>query len=100
MASADLKLYLVDKSGIIKQKSEHMNLENVSTHNNIFNVTNEMDMLRGALQEARLEVEGLHKRVHERDETLHAKLETANTGLREACAEVERDVKVQVAKAK
>ena len=81
VTSVNSKLYLVDKSGIIKQESEHVSLENVSTHYNISNVTNEIDTLRGALQEACLgKVEGLRERVHERDKTLCAELETANTG--------------------
>ena len=103
VASADSKLYLADESGIIKQELEHVSPESVSTHNNNSNVTNEIDTLRRALQEARLEIEGLHETVHERDGTLRAELETANASLREARAEVKkmrRDVKVQAAKAK
>ena len=76
VVTADSKLYLVDESGIIKQELEHVSLENASTHNNISNVTNEIDMLQRALQEAHLEIEGLRETVHERDETLRAELET------------------------
>ena len=32
VASADSKLYLVDESGIIRQESEHVSVENASTH--------------------------------------------------------------------
>ena len=103
VASADSKLYLVDESGIIKQESEHVSPENVSTHNNNSNVTNEIDTLRRTLQEARLEVESLRGTVHERDGTLRAELETANASLIEARAEIKtlrKDVKVQAAKVK
>ena len=88
VASADSKLYLVDESGIIKQELEHVSPKNMSTHNNNSNVTNEIDTLQRALQEVRLEIEGLRETVHERDGTLRAELETANTSLREARAEV------------
>jgi len=104
VASADLKLYLVDESGIIRQESEHVSCENMN--NNISHVTNEIERLRGELREARLKVEGLRNRVRERDKTLVAlrtELETANTGLRETRAEVDtlrKEVKVQAAKAK
>ena len=103
MASANLKLYLVDESGIIKQELEHMSSENVSTHNNNSNMTNEIDTLRRVLRETCLEVESLREMVHERDGTLRAELETANASLREARAEVKtlrRDFKVQAAKVK
>ena len=112
VTSADSKLYLVDESGILKQESEHMSHEDFYTHNNnnnnnnISHVTNDIESLQRELREACLEVEGVRKRVCERDETLAAlrvELETANAGLNEACAEIEtlrREVKVQTAKAK
>ena len=62
--------------------------------------------MQGELREARLKVNGLRERVRKRDKTLAAlrvELETANTGLNEARAEIEtlhREVKVQTAKAK
>ena len=107
VASADSKLYLVDESGIIRQESEHVSVENASTHNiNNAHVTSEIETLREELREARLDIESLRNNVHERDETLgglHVVLETAKTGLRESLSEVEmlrREVKVQTAKLK
>ena len=62
--------------------------------------------LQEELRKARLKVNSLRERVRERNKTLaalHVELETANTGLNEARAEIEtlhREVKVQTAKAK
>ena len=107
VASADSKLYLVDESGIIRQESEHVSVENASTHDiNNAHVTSEMETLREELQKARLDIKGLRNGVHKRDETLaglRVKLETAKTGLRESRAEVETlrsEVKIQTAKLK
>ena len=103
VANADSKLYLVNESGILKQESEHVSHEDFYTHNDnnnyISHVATDIESLQEELREARLEVEGLRERVHERDETLAAlrvELETANAGLNKARAEIEtlrREVK-------
>ena len=63
VASADSKLYLVVESGILKQESEHVSREEFYTHynNNIYHVTNDIELLQGELREARLKVEGLRE---------------------------------------
>ena len=107
VASADSKLYLVDESGIIRQESEHVSVENAGTHDiNNAHVTSEIETLREELQEVYLDIKGLCNSVHERDETLaglRVELETAKMGLRESPAEVEMlhsKVKIQTAKSK
>ena len=107
VVSADSKLYLVDESGLIRQESEHVSVENASTHDiNNAHLTSEIETLREELQEAHLDIEGLCNSLHKHDETLaslHVELETAETGLRESRVEVEMlhsEVKIQMAKSK
>ena len=87
VGSANSGLHLVDKSGIVRQESEHVSPEDMNTHNNNTHVTNKIKMLCNELQEGRLKNEGLCKQVHERDEmltALHNELDAVNSGLQES----------------